>query len=246
MSSPDLLPVAILAGGLATRLHPITQTIPKALVPVAGEPFLFHQLRYLRAQGVRRVVICTGYLGEMIEEAVGSGGAFGLHVEVARDGDKLLGTGGALKAALPRLGASFFVLYGDSFLPCDFGAAQNAFFASGKPALMTIIDNHNRWDRSNIDYRDGRLVKYDKLNPSADMHHIDYGLGVLAASVFDSYPSGQAFDLASVYTGLSESGSLAALEVFERFYEIGSHRGLKETQEYFAAHLQTEQSGDSR
>ncbi len=155
LSSPELLPVAILAGGLANRLRPITETIPKALVTVAGEPFLFHQLRYLKAQGVAHVVICTGYLGEQVEAAVGNGHAFGLKVEISPDGPVLLGTGGALKTAAPKLGDAFFVLYGDSFLPCDFGKVQSAFEASGKPALMTVLRNGDRWDKSNVVFVDG-------------------------------------------------------------------------------------------
>ena len=164
MSSTELFPVAILAGGLATRLRPITETIPKALVPVAGEPFLFHQLRYLKGQGGRRVVLCTGYLGEQVEAAVGTGEAFGLEVEFAHDGAKLLGTGGALKAASARLGDDFIVLYGDSYLPVDFMAAQRAYQQRGLPALMTVFRNENAWDKSNADLTADGLVVYDKRN----------------------------------------------------------------------------------
>src|SRR6187431_438884 len=134
-----MLSVAILAGGLATRLRPITETIPKALVEVAGVPFIARQLDYLRAQGIPRAVLCVSYRGEQIEAAIGDGRDFGLEVRYSYDGPKLLGTGGALKRALPLLGERFFILYGDSFLPVDFGAVEAAFRASGKPALMTVL-----------------------------------------------------------------------------------------------------------
>jgi N-acetyl-alpha-D-muramate 1-phosphate uridylyltransferase len=227
-----MLPVAILAGGLATRLRPITTTIPKALVEVAGKPFIRHQLAYLKAQGIFEVVICIGHLGEMIEADVGDGLAFGLQVKYSPDGDKLLGTGGALKQALPMLGDAFFVLYGDSFLPIDFAAVERDFISSGKPALMTVLENGNRWDKSNVVYRDHQIVEYNKAQTRPEMAHIDYGLGVLRRDVFDGTPDGEAFDLAEIYHQLSIAGQLAGHEVHQRFYEIGSFEGLKETEEF--------------
>jgi NDP-sugar pyrophosphorylase family protein len=229
-----MLPVAILAGGLATRLRPATERIPKALVPVAGQPFISRQLRYLRVQGISRVVICTGYLGELVQEAIGDGSVFGLDVTYSPDGPTLLGTGGALRQALPQLGDAFFVLYGDSFLPCSFSRVQRAYEHAGAPALMTVFRNAGRWDASNVIFRDGRVARYDKLAPGPDMHYIDYGLGVLSASVLEAYPAGTVFDLAEVYQRLSAGGSLAGLEVTERFYEIGSPAGLKDAEAYFA------------
>lgn len=228
-----MLPVAILAGGLATRLRPITQTLPKALVDVAGVPFICRQLDYLRAQGVRRVVLCIGYLGEMIQAVVGNGARFGLDVSYSPDGPVLLGTGGALKQALPLLGEQFFVLYGDSFLPIDFMPVQQAFLVSGRAALMTVLKNGNRWDKSNVLFRDGDLIEYNKQLPKPDMAYIDYGLGILSRRVLDEFPSGETFDLAQVYHQLSVQGQLAGYEVQERFYEIGSHSGLKEAEAYF-------------
>src|ERR1700712_1818752 len=166
------LSVAILAGGLATRLRPITETIPKALVDVAGVPFVCRQLEYLREQGVKKVVLCTGYLGEMIEDVVGDGSAFGLEVAYSPDGPTLLGTGGAMKQALSLLGDSFFLLYGDSYLPIDFSKVEEAFIEGGKSGLMTVLDNGDRWDKSNVLFRDGRLVEYNKKSPRAEMRYI--------------------------------------------------------------------------
>ena len=227
-----MLPVAILAGGLATRLRPVTETIPKALVDVAGRTFIEWQLDYLHSQGVRQVVLCLGYLGEQIEELIGDGQRFGLRVDYSYDGERLLGTGGALKKALPLLDADFFVFYGDSYLPIGFVDVEIGFRVQGLPALMTVLKNGNRWDKSNVLFSAGKLLEYNKHAPSDDMAYIDYGLGVLSAEVLLDYPEDRPFDLAEVYHRLSLDGLLAGYEVFERFYEIGSFEGLKETTEF--------------
>lgn len=229
-----MLPIAILAGGLATRLRPLTQTIPKALVDVAGEPFIVRQLRYLRQQGFARVVLCVGYLADQIEDAVGDGSAFGLEVKYSHDGERLLGTGGALQRALPLLGGRFFVAHGDSWMPVTYAPIEHAFFASGKPALMTVLHNADRWDKSNVLFEDRRLVEYNKRAPRPEMHYIDYGIAVLSASIFDARSRGSAFDLADVYHDLSLRGELAGFEVRERFHEIGSPQGLSEAIDFFA------------
>jgi NDP-sugar pyrophosphorylase family protein len=232
--STETFPVAILAGGLARRLQPLTEAIPKALVDVNGEPFIAHQLRLLRTRGVERVVVCAGHLGEMIRDAVGDGGRFGLQVEFAFDGPRLLGTGGAIKRALPRLGEAFFVLYGDTYLSCDYRAVQLAFERSGKPALMTVFRNDNRWDKSNVEFMNGRILAYDKRHQTPRMHHIDYGLGVFSKGAFDGVPRDQPYDLAVLYHSLLAGGQLAAYEVDQRFYEIGTVEGLAETRRHLA------------
>jgi N-acetyl-alpha-D-muramate 1-phosphate uridylyltransferase len=227
-----MLPVAILAGGLATRLRPLTETIPKSLVEINGEPFLWHQLRLLRANGIESVVLCLGYLGEMVRESVGDGAAFGLHIEYSFDGPVLLGTAGALKRALPLLGDAFFVLYGDSYLPCDWAAVGRTFSESGKAGLMTVFRNHDRWDTSNVEFEGGRIVAYNKKLRTPRMQYIDYGLGVLRPDAFDRVPDGEAADLAALYQQLLGEGELAAFEVPGRFYEIGSFDGIQELSRY--------------
>ena len=227
-----MLPVAILAGGLATRLRPLTETIPKSLVEINGEPFLWHQLRLLRANGIESVVLCLGYLGEMVRESVGDGAAFGLHIEYSFDGPVLLGTAGALKRALPLLGDGFFVLYGDSYLPCDWAAVGRTFSESGKTGLMTVFRNNDRWDTSNVEFEGGRIVAYNKKLRTPRMQYIDYGLGVLRPAAFDRVPAGEAADLAALYQQLLGEGELAAYEVPDRFYEIGSFNGIQELARY--------------
>jgi len=227
-----MLPVAILAGGLATRLRPVTEKIPKALIEINGEPFVAHQLRLLASSGIRRVTLCVGYLGEMLEAYAGDGSRFGLHVTYSPDGAELRGTAGAVAQARPLLGESFFVLYGDSYLPCDYGAVERAFVESGKPALMTVYHNRNQWDTSNVLFEAGRILAYDKKLRTPEMRHIDYGLGVFHGAAFDGIPDRGAYDLADVYRGLLERGELAGFEVEQRFYETGSFAGIQELSEY--------------
>jgi NDP-sugar pyrophosphorylase family protein len=157
-----------------------------------------------------------------------------MRIEYSFDGPKLLGTGGALKNALPLLGGAFFVIYGDTYRECDYAAVERTFLESGKTGLMTVFRNTGRWDRSNVIYRDGRIVNYDKRNRTPDMEHIDYGLGALRSEVFASYPAGEHVDLETVYRDLLARGELAAFEVTRRFYEIGSHAGLEETRNYLS------------
>ena len=221
-------PVAILAGGLATRLRPVTEKVPKALLNVAGEPFLIHQLRLLRSHGFRKIVLCVGYLGEMIRNRIGDGKALGLQIDYSFDGPVLLGTGGALKHALPKLGEHFLVAYGDSYMPVDYQTIVQAFVSSGKPALMAIIKNENRWDKSNVWFEEGEIRRYDKHRPIPQMQHIDYGIAVLRAEVFEPYADGWPLDLADVYARLVSEKQMAVCEVTQRFYEIGSTRGLAE------------------
>jgi len=232
-----MLPIAILAGGLATRLRPRTDRVPKALLSVAGRPFIFHQLELLKSQGVERVVLCVGHLGEQLTAAVGDGRSVGLAIQYSFDGPHLLGTGGALKKALPLLGNDFFVLNGDSYLPCSFSRVQSAYKSARRPALMTVLHNDGRWDDSNVLFRGGELIKYDKESPRIDMQHIDYGLSVLSSEVFSGYRESQVFDLTNIYRELSRRGQLAAFEVSERFYEIGSPQGIKDTEEFLSRQL---------
>jgi NDP-sugar pyrophosphorylase family protein len=242
MSAPNasdpLPPLALLAGGLATRLRPTTNIIPKSMVLVGGEPFIAHQLRLLRRERITDIIICTGHLGEQINSFVGDGSRFGCHVRYAADGDRLLGTGGALRQALPLLGAQFFVMYGDSYLDIAFQPVYEAFLRAKCPALMTVFRNSNRWDTSNVEFKDGLVRRYDKVNRTPAMHYIDYGLGVLSAGVVAHRPTGTPFDLAELYRDLAEREQLAGYEVRQRFYEMGSPAGLAETATYLSAKLQ--------
>lgn len=228
---PSQLPVALLAGGMATRLRPITEKIPKLLVEVAGEPFFSHQLRLLKKNGLTKIVLCVGYLGEQIVAQYGDGAKWGVEIQYSFDGEKLLGTGGALIRALPKLGDAFYLLYGDSYLPVDYQAVGRAFLASGKLGLMTVFENHEAYDASNVWFEAGRIKLYSKTEKPPQMKHIDYGLGVFRAAAFAGCPRDAVVDLASIQTDLCRRGELAGYEMPERFYEIGSPAGLKELDE---------------
>jgi NDP-sugar pyrophosphorylase family protein len=222
------LPIVILAGGLATRLRPLTEKTPKSLVEVAGRPFLEHQIALLRKNDVTEIYLCVGFLGEKIEDLFGDGKRFGVQISYSYDGPKLLGTGGAIKKLLARLPEDFFVLYGDSYLPIDYQAVATHFRTSKKPALMTVFRNDNAWDRSNVWFEEGAILRYSKTQRLPQMHYIDYGLTICSRPIFDNYPANDPFDLAIVLEKLSQRGELAGYEVHQRFYEIGSHHGIKE------------------
>jgi NDP-sugar pyrophosphorylase family protein len=225
----EMPPLAILAGGLATRLRPLTEQMPKAMIEVGGQPFIAHQLRLLQRERIGRVVLCLGYLGEQVEDFVGDGRQFGLSVNYCYDGETLLGTGGALRLALDQLGPEFFVMYGDSWLDTHFAPVVDAFRASGKSALMTVYRNSDRWDRSNIWFENGKIHVYDKQQRLPQMHYIDWGLSITKADVIAARPAQTAFDLAEVYGKLAREDDLGGYEVTKRFYEIGSPEGLRET-----------------
>jgi NDP-sugar pyrophosphorylase family protein len=216
-------------------MQPLTATVPKALLDVNGEPFIAHQLRLLKGNGLERVIICAGHLGEMMRDYVGDGVRFGLDVDFSFDGPRPLGTAGALRVALPLLGSAFFVLYGDAYLPCNFRTVAEAFARAGALGLMTVFRNGDRWDASNVEYAAGRIIAYDKNHRTPRMQHLDYGLGVLKACVLDDIPHGVPLDLATVYQSLLARGELAAWEADHRFYEVGSPEGLADTRRYLAS-----------
>lgn len=229
-----MLTAAILAGGLATRLQPLTEMIPKSLIPINGEPFVAHQLRLLKSRGIDSVVLCLGHMGTLIQEFVGQGGAFGLTVGYSWDGPVPLGTAGAIRNALPLLGDAFFVLYGDSYLPCDYESAERAFMESHKRALMIVYRNGGRFDHSNVEFVEGKIVDYDKGVLTPRMQYIDYGLGAFRKSVFSELLAGH-HDLADVYKDMLIRNELSGLEVSERFYETGSFAGIRELSGFLAS-----------
>jgi len=225
------LQTVILAGGLGTRMRPRTETIPKALLPVAGKPFAEWQLDLLAQNGIRDVLYTVGHLGEQIEAHVGNGGRWGLSVRYSYEDAGLLGTGGAIRLASDRelLDGSFFILYGDSYLPISLAPVERAFRAADEPALMTVFNNDGRWGPNNAVFENGRVTLYDKNRGSqpSNMKFIDYGLSALTRRVVtDHIEQGKACDLADVLKQLSISGQLAGYEINTRFYEIGSPQGI--------------------
>lgn len=231
---PDPLPpICILAGGLGTRLGARVRDTPKPLLEVAGEPFLFHQLRLLARYGARRAVISVGYLGELIERRIGAE-RFGIALRYSYDGPSPLGTLGAVRQALDQLGDRFLVLYGDTYLRIDYAAAAAAWSGSGLPAMMTVLRNHGRWDTSNASF-DGRVVsRYDKRSPDPSMEWIDYGLGGLTTAALAHAPADTS-DLADLYHELASRRLLFGYRATKRFYEIGTPQALSDTDAFLRA-----------
>jgi NDP-sugar pyrophosphorylase family protein len=223
-------PLALLAGGLGTRLGSLAAQTPKALVEVAGKPFLAYQLELLASQGIREIVICCGHLGDAIHAFAGDGHAFGCRIQYSHDGPELLGTGGAIRKALPLLGSEFWVMYGDTYLTAQFAAVLDTFRKEGKFACMAVLRNSNRWDTSNVEFMNGTLIRYSKQQRTPSMQYIDYGLSLFSAEAFRNWSGTRAFDLSQMQEQLTEQGEMAACEVHDRFYEIGTPSALHETE----------------
>jgi len=226
----------ILCGGMATRLGALAAGRPKSLIEVAGRPFIAHQLEILKRNGIRDVVLAVGHLAEAIDAEVGDGARFGLAVRYSHDGPARLGTGGAVMKALPLLAGPFFVVYGDSYLTCDYQQVARRFAAQAghADALMTVFRNEGKWDTANVVFAAGRVVAYDKARRDPAMRHIDYGLSILTRAAFEGFAPGHEFDLAAVFQRLLAAGRLAAAEVPDRFYEIGSPAGLADLAQHLA------------
>jgi NDP-sugar pyrophosphorylase family protein len=234
------LPCVILAGGLGTRMASHLPGIPKALVPVAGRPFADLQLERLAAAGIGEVIYCIGHLGGALRDHVADGGRFGLRVEYVDEGEDLRGTAGALRLALDRgqLPDAFHLLYGDSFLTVDFESVELAWRNCGQHAQMLVLRNGGRWDRSNVVLRGGMVQVYepDSTRSDPEMQWIDYGLSTLDREIVATWiPSGRAVQMSSVWAALSATGGLAAFEVLERFYEVGSPSGLRDLEAHLSA-----------
>lgn len=229
--------VVILAGGMGTRVATVAGGVPKALLPVAGAPFIEHQFALLRRSGLRDVLLCIGHLGDQLRRHVGDGSRWGMAVRYSEeDPAHLRGTGGALVQALPLLQDAFMLLYGDSYLPVDYAEIARAFQRSGCPALMCVYRNAGAWDASNTRIADGRVVYYDKRAPRGTVDYIDYGLSAFARRVVERYAEHAApLDLARILGDLVQRGELAACEVRERFYEIGKPEGLAELDAHLRA-----------
>jgi len=224
----------ILAGGLGTRMRPLTDTCPKTLLPAGGRPFAWHQVHWLAAQGIEEVVYSIGHQGDRIRRYWSEQVSPIASIRYVDEGEQLRGTAGALRLARDEgvLEESFFVIYGDSFVPVEFGPVWGAFQASNQPALMTVLRNEGRWDRGNAMYQDGRVVLYDKTSLPG-MQYIDCGLSCFRRDLFDAAPPS---DLSVLFHQLSLTGRLAGFEVHQRFYEIGSPTGLGDFERYLESH----------
>jgi MurNAc alpha-1-phosphate uridylyltransferase len=227
-----MLPLAILAGGYATRLGSLTAEIPKCLIEINGRPFVDWQLELLIRNGYSNFVFCISYKSDAVQEYLGDGSNKGINIQYSLDGITQLGTGGAIQKALPKLGDTFGVVYGDSYLPTNFLAVEKDFLRSKSNASMTVYKNKNHFDTSNVEFVNGKLITYEKGSNNRHMHHIDYGITFFREAAFHPWAGQASFDLSEVCHRLATQGQLLGFEVFERFYEIGSVQGIEEFSQY--------------
>lgn len=235
MKNLNEVQVVVLMGGLGTRLKEYTKACPKSLVSVCSRPFFDYELELLMKWGFRRFLFLIGYQADMIEEHYGDGSDRGISIRYCMDGEKLLGTGGAVRRAYDMLEDDFLLIYGDSFMDINYEETVYRYYkgkSEGKRALMTVLRNGDRFDKSNVIVRDGEIVLYDKHNTTPEMDYIDYGVCMYEKSLFDDYEADTAFDIAVIQNKLSLEGKLAAHVVTKRFYEIGSPLSLKEFEGY--------------
>ena len=224
--------IAILAGGLATRLQPLTENIPKSMIMIEGEPFLRYQLDFLKRDNITDIVLCVGYLSGEIETYFGDGKRFGVDIKYSKEDERLLGTAGALKNAERLLEEEFFVMYGDSYLFLNFKEVFWHFQKFNKSALMVIYKNYDKYDKSNVVAEEGMVKKYDKKHKTKDMVFIDYGVSILRKEVLDMVPENQVYSLEELFPALIKQNEVLAFETKKKFYEIGSYGGLEEFKKY--------------
>ena len=227
--------VVILAGGLGTRLRPITERIPKPLVPVNNRPYLEYQIEYLRRSGFTDILLVTGYLGEKIEAHFGNGTTFGVRLTYAQE-DVIRGTGGALKYAEDHLADEFLVVYGDSFLPISYSGLIEAFLNSRKKGMIVAYDNRKSTDvKNNVALDDHFLViRYDKTVSDKRLRYVESGVLVLKKSIIGLIPAEKVVSLEiDIFPQLIVEKQLAAFVTKERFYDIGTPLRLQEAGEYF-------------
>jgi len=226
-----MLPIAILAGGYATRLGRLSVNLPKCLVEIDGKPFVDWQLDLLIKNGYTDFIFCVSHKAELIQRHLKDGSDRGIQIKYSLDGQVQLGTGGAIQKALPLLGDEFAVIYGDSYLPIDYAQVEEKFRTTSSTALMTVYKNHNKYDTSNVEFKDNYVLKYAKGIKDSKMKYIDYGLTYFHSKAFARLGEEASFDLSEKYHDLSVTGNLSGFEVFERFYEIGSVNGIAEFSE---------------
>jgi N-acetyl-alpha-D-muramate 1-phosphate uridylyltransferase len=228
----ELYPIAIIAGGLATRLRPDYKNIPKSMIPISGEPFVKHQLQLLKKNGFENIIFCLGYMGEIIENFIKINNYFGMEkIRFSYDEENMSGTGYAVKHAMKLLDDNFFVIYGDSYLVTNYQKVQQKFVEKNKLALMTVYKNENKYGKSNVEFQNDQIISYDKINRTDKMQHIDFGCGVFNKKAFDRFSN--KFDLYDVYKKMLQEKQLSAYTSNSRFYEVGSFQGIRELENYF-------------
>ena len=215
----------ILVGGLGTRLKPLTEQIPKVMVPVNGKPFLLHLLELLKSQGINDIVLCTGYLGEQVRDIFGDGENLGVRIRYSEEKGGLLGTGGALKQAQNLLDDYFLVINGDTYLPIDYSEVERAFLKRGKKALMVVYDNQEDTGvKNNVELdNDLMVMRYDKEGYNSGLKYVEAGVLILRREILNLMKEGRSISLEKgLYRTLIQQRQLAAYVTEQRFHDIGT------------------------
>lgn len=218
----DRLKAVLLVGGLGMRLRSVTAD-PKPLATVGGIPFLELPMRQLRAQGVRRLVLCTGYRGELVEERFGDGGALGLEIEYSKE-DSPLGTAGAIRNARARLEEEedFLVMNGDSFLQVDFLRMIRFHSQHGGLISMAVFESGNaeRFGSVKVDHT-GRVTSFSEKTNNRTLGLMNGGIYVFNRRVFDYIPDGPSSLEREVFPSVLDEG-IFAQEQQGIFIDIGT------------------------
>ncbi len=234
------LQAVILAGGLGTRLRPLTERIPKAMTPILGRPFIEYEIELLKSEGVNELVICVGHLGESIERHLGRGGRFGVSISYSHDGPKLLGPAGALRRAESLLHDTFFVTYGDAYLRAPYGSIMDTLASSGRLGVMAVFRNEGKYGASDVAVEGGKVARYDKRNREAGMDWINFGVSALRKGALALIPEGRECGEEEFYGSLIKKGELLAFPVMKRFYEIGTPSSLAEFERFISSQPETD------
>jgi NDP-sugar pyrophosphorylase family protein len=220
----------IIAGGLGTRLGSLTSNQPKSMIQILGKPFIEYQFDLLTKSSVTDVVLCLGYQGKQITDYCGDGCKFGVDLKYSFE-EKSLDTAGALKLAAPLLQDYFFTLYGDSYVFIDFKEMMSVLKSKKRIGVMSVYQNHDRFDKSNTAVSDGRVTFYSK-EKRENLKYIDYGVNLFRKDVLQLIPEEEPYSMGALFNRLIEQNELLAYDVKKRFYEIGSVNGLTEFTEY--------------
>jgi NDP-sugar pyrophosphorylase family protein len=223
--------IAILCGGFGTRLYPVTKYLPKSLYPINGKPFIDYQLERLKSGGFNHIVLLVSHFGNEIREYVGNGERYGLNIEYSFDDAK--GTLPAIKKAFKFLDYNFFITYGDSYLTADFKDIQKTYDAQNKPFLVTIYKNNDETlHKNNIAYINNQIVDYSQLNLNNSCQYVDYGITILNKNYLDNIDETWYTNVSNLYNFAIAKNNLASYVIKERFYEVGSLRGIQDFTKY--------------
>ncbi len=235
MPEMENVQVVVLMGGIGSRLADMTKSVPKPMLPVCGEPFFLYQFRLLLLAGFKKFLFLVGYHAEQIQDYFADGGRYGVQIDYCYDGPERLGTAGAVVQAYDKLDDSFLLLYGDTLLDIDYYEIVYRFYLGklkGRTSLMAVYHNEDRLDTSNVNFKDGAIVKYNKKIPTKNMHYIDYGISVFDKEVFAGFRQGDYIDLSDIQMKQASEKLVAACVVRKRFYEIGTPASLAYFEEY--------------